>query len=271
MPELPEVEVTRRGLEGIVGRRIRSITVSDEKLLGDGLDSGSSPQSLVGSTVQSVSRRGKYCLLDLGEVTLLFSLRMTGNLTGGNDVRTDRDSHVTFQLNEGTLVFSSVRRFSRVHRYESGDVESIPKIDRLGLDPLHDQFSPEMLQPRLENRTAPVKTLLMNQEIVAGLGNIYANEACHAAEIDPTRGIQTLGDEELSQLIEEILDVLETAVDLGGSTINDFQGPEGEEGAFQENFFVYSREGEDCVRCGGTIQKTELAGRSTFFCPSCQK
>jgi formamidopyrimidine-DNA glycosylase len=127
------------------------------------------------------------------------------------------------------------------------------------------------LQPRLENRTAPIKTLLMNQEIVAGLGNIYANEACYAAEIDPTRSVQTLTDDELAWLAEEIVDVLETAVDLGGSTINDFRGPEGQDGTFQENFFVYGRENDNCVRCGGTIRKIDLAGRSTFFCPVCQE
>ncbi len=270
MPELPEVEVTRRGLMDLVGHRLCSVIVGDEKLLGEGLDNEYSGELLSSYSVCSIVRRGKYCLFDLGEETLLFSLRMTGNLTAGKSVVNDRDSHVTFQLDEGVLVFSSVRRFSRVHRYETTNLESIPKIKKLGLDPFHDQFSIDTLIPELESRTAPIKTLLMNQEVVAGLGNIYANEACHAAEIDPTRSVRTLEDNELARLIEEIVDVLETAVELGGSTLNDFRGPKGQDGEFQDNFYVYDRAGKKCVHCDNEIQKTVLAGRSTFFCPNCQ-
>jgi formamidopyrimidine-DNA glycosylase len=271
MPELPEVEVTRRGLEDVVGRRIRGINVTDEMLLGEGFDEPTSVESLTGNRVESVQRRGKYCLLVFEDSLLLFSLRMTGNLTVESDGEIGRENYVSLDLDDGALIFSSIRRFSKVHRYDTPDPEAVPKVQRLGIDPVHDELTVDAVRPLLENRTAPVKTLLMNQEIIAGLGNIYANEACHAAGIDPTRSVRTLDDDELSRLLSEIGDLLERAVTLGGSSINDFRGPDGNDGSFQDDFFVYGRDEEECVRCGSSLRKTELAGRSTFFCPECQQ
>lgn len=271
MPELPEVETLRRDLVELEDRVIRSMTVDDEMLLGGGLSPGRFAERVEGETIRNVERIGKYCLLKLEAATLLFSLRMTGNLIRREESGPERDRYVLFELDEGFLEFSSVRRFSNVHFYGTTDPEAIDKVEKLGRDPLHDGLSVEDVKPLLENRTAPIKTLLMNQELFAGLGNIYASEGCHTAGIDPRRGVQSLSESELDDLMEATTEVLEKAIGLGGSSISDFTSVDGENGSYQDHFFVYDREDEECRSCGGTIRRTELAGRSTFWCPECQQ
>lgn len=268
MPELPEVETIRRELTDLEGREIRSVLVHDEMLLGEGLTPTEASDQLRGKTIRSVERIGKYFLLGLDAATLLFSLRMTGTLNLENSGEQDRS--VVFELDREVLEFRSVRRFSKVHYYGTTSPETIDKVARLGLDPLHDDLDVDAVKPLLENRTAPIKTLLMNQELFAGLGNIYASEACFVSVIDPKRSVRTLSEEELENLLGAVKKVLEKAIGLGGSSISDFTSVNGENGSYQDHFFVYGREGQECHSCGSVILKTELAGRSTYWCPDCQ-
>lgn len=268
VPELPEVETIRRELTELEGREIRSLVIHDPMLLGKGLTAPEASDQLRGKTIRSVERIGKYFLLSLEDSTILFSLRMTGTLN--REKSGDEDRSIIFDLDRGHLEFRSVRRFSRVHYFETTDLETIDKIRKLGLDPLHDEPDLETVRPLLQNRTAPIKTLLMNQEIFAGMGNIYASEACFVSGIDPRRSVRTLSEEELEDLLESMETVLEKAIGLGGSSISDFTSVNGENGSYQDHFFVYGRDGEECRSCGETIRKTELAGRSTFWCPACQ-
>lgn len=270
MPELPEVETLRRDLLDLEGRTFASVTVNDEMLLGGERSPETFSERLRGTTIRSIERIGKYFLLVLEEATLLFSLRMTGNLSRPEPARVDSERNLVFELDRGCLEFRSVRRFSNVHLYETTDTESIDKVQKLGPDPFHEDLSLDDLKSLLENRTAPVKTLLMNQELFAGLGNIYASEACYVSGIEPTRSVSTLSDEELENLLEAMRQVLEKAIGLGGSSISDFTSVDGDNGSYQDHFFVYGRDGDACRSCGSTIRKTELAGRSTFWCPDCQ-
>lgn len=266
MPELPEVETIKRDLGSLVDRRIQSVEVRDDLL-------ASEPDRLVetvpGWRIESLERRGKYLLLHGEGGFLLFSLRMTGNLTF-EDPGEGEQRYVAFDLDDRCLYFTSVRRFSRVYLYESTDPETVGKISKLGADPLNGSFGIETLSGAFENRTAPVKTLLMNQEVLAGIGNIYANEICFEAGVAPDRSVSELDRSDLEKLVDVTPDVLERAIRHRGSSINDFERPGGNTGGFQDKFRVYGRRDEACPRCGTPVKNRELSGRSTFFCPECQ-
>jgi formamidopyrimidine-DNA glycosylase len=270
MPELPEVETIKRELFDLLGGTVSAITVSDEMLLGEGTTESLLRSRLIDREFERLDRVGKYLLLQINGDTLLFSLRMTGNLISGDTSKVTSDRVIHFELEQTDLVFSSVRRFSKLHLFETIEFEDIDKLQRLGPDPLRESLGAEELESIYSNRTAPLKTALMNQECLAGLGNIYANEICHIAGIDPRTSIDYLSLDDFDTLSETIVEVLNKAIDLGGSSIRDFSNTSGESGEFQDEFFVYGREGKTCLQCEKTIRKTELAGRSTFWCDYCQ-
>lgn len=266
MPELPEVETIKRDLSSIVGSTIRSVTVRDPMLVESERDLG---RVVSGWTIRELDRRGKYLLVLGDEGFLLFSLRMTGNVTF-REPGDGTQRYVEFNLGEESIYFSSVRRFSRVHCYRSTEPDSTDKIGRLGVDPLNGEFSVGFLADQFSNRSAAVKSLLMNQELVAGIGNIYANEICFEAGVQPDKSVVNLDESELESIVQSTPEVLEEAIESRGSSISDYSRPDGESGLFQDNFMVYGRPGEDCFECSSTIEKTEVSGRSTFFCPECQ-
>lgn len=265
MPELPEVETIRRDLKPVEGSQIQSVTVHDDKLIETNPDL---PETVTGWTIRALDRRGKYLLMVTDSGLLLYSLRMTGNLTVETPpADTDR---VDFELEERTLWFTTVRRFSRVHYYETTQYDSVPKLEKLGVDPMNGEFTVDELEECFENRTAPVKTLLMNQELIAGIGNIYANEICFEAGVRPDRSVRNLGRQAVDRLVEVTPAVLEKAIASRGSSISDYSRPEGDEGRFQDEFMVYGRRDESCYQCDTSLETLELSGRSTFFCPQCQ-
>jgi formamidopyrimidine-DNA glycosylase len=270
MPELPEIETIKRELHDLLGQTFSAITVNDEMLLGDGTSEALLRRRLIDRTLEGLDRVGKYLLIQIDGGTLLFSLRMTGNLISGESTNDASERSVQFELNQMDLVFSSVRRFSKLHLFETTEYEEIDKLQRLGPDPLGNSLRGEDLQSIYDNRTAPVKTALMNQECLAGLGNIYANEICYAVGIDPRTSIGDLSRDDFNNLSDRMIEVLRDAINLGGSSIRDFNNPNGESGEFQDEFFVYGRNEKPCIQCDETIQKTDLAGRSTFWCGHCQ-
>jgi formamidopyrimidine-DNA glycosylase len=266
LPELPEVETIRRALEPLLsGRRIERAAIFDYRLtLPEPPDAVA--QQLSGERIERIDRRGKYLLVRFGSGrVLLVHLRMTGSLREG---RLDEDLHrrALLELDDGTSVaYRDVRRFGTWLLLDADDVEPYLAA-RLGDEPLERGFG----LGRLSGRRAPVKAAILDQRAVPGLGNIYADEALWRARIHPLRPAGSLDDTELARLRRAIRDALRAGISRQGATIRDYAGPGGAGGSMQKEFKVYGRGGEPCGRCGTPIEKLRVAGRGTWFCPSCQ-
>ena len=295
MPELPEVETVRRQLEPeLVGKRIESASVLDERLTRP-----EPPRALeravAGREVTAVARRGKYLLIGLeGGRTLAMHLRMTGNLlirwADGDEtadlMKTEplggprlyesppEPSHVRarFQLDDGgELLFTDVRRFGQAVVLDEGDQLEDFFSARLGIEPLSGELTPERLLEVARDRKAPLKSFLLTQSRVAGIGNIYADEALWRARLHPLSPAGSMKLEHAERLVEGIVDALEAGLEHGGASIDDYRDARGERGSMQEEFLVHTREGERCLREDGEIQRIVVGGRSTYFCPVCQE
>lgn len=268
MPELPEVETTVRGLEKVLlGRRI----VRVEARRGDlrrafPADLG---QRLTGAAVKSLGRRGKYGLIDTDRGdTLVFHLGMSGKWRIDPNELHPHD-HLLIETEEGRrLALNDPRRFGSVDLVPSDQVEEWGPIGELGPEPA--QLDAGWLRERIRGRKAPIKALLLDQRIVAGLGNIYVCEALHRARIGPRRAAGRLSRDSIAHLVDAIGEVIAEAIEAGGSTLRDFARPDGELGYFSKRFAVYDREGQSCS-CGGTVRRIVQGGRSTFYCPTCQR
>ena len=270
MPELPEVETVVRSLAGeLVGRLVVAVTLRERRLRGG--VAAEFPARLRGRRIVRLDRRGKYLLarLDDGAVWLVH-LGMTGQLTLAAASRPDRvHDHVVVELDDGRLLtFNDARRFGRVAvvaaetlRDEAGD----------GIDPLADGFTAEALFALTRRRRTSIKALLMDQRRVAGLGNIYVNEILFHAGIRPRRRAGRLARAECERLVASTRGVLEEAIRRGGSSISDYRDGLGRAGEFQLRHHVYDRAAEPCRRCGTSIRKHVHAGRSSFYCPRCQR
>jgi formamidopyrimidine-DNA glycosylase len=295
MPELPEVETVRRQLEPeLIGKRIQSATVLDERLTRP-----EPPRSLeravAGREVTAVARRGKYLLIGLeGGRTLAIHLRMTGNLllrdpevgATADLMKNERlggprlyepapePSHVRarFELDDGrALLFTDVRRFGQAVILDAGDQLDDFFTSRLGVEPLSGELTAERLLDLAKGRTAPLKSFLLTQSRVAGIGNIYADEALWRARLHPLSPAGSMKLEHAERLVEGIVAALEAGLEHGGASIDDYRDSRGETGSMQEEFLVHTREGEDCPRGDGVIQRIVVSGRSTYFCPACQE
>ncbi|WP_155264701.1 bifunctional DNA-formamidopyrimidine glycosylase/DNA-(apurinic or apyrimidinic site) lyase [Sphingomonas segetis] len=267
MPELPEVETTVRGLERVLkGRRIERVEARRSDLrraLPEDLG-----QRLTGARVTSLGRRAKYGLIDTDRGdTLVFHLGMSGHWRI-DPSEIGKHDHFIIDTDEGLrLALNDARRFGSLDLVRTGELEEWPAFRALGPEPL--DIDARQLEHRLAGRTAPVKLLLLDQRIIAGLGNIYVCEALHRAGIHPKRAGGSVSIQRLRRLVGAIHDMLEEAIAAGGSTLRDFAAPNGELGYFPKSFAVYDREGEPC-RCGGTVKRIVQGGRSTFYCPKCQ-
>jgi formamidopyrimidine-DNA glycosylase len=271
MPELPEVETTRRGLlPQVVGKRIRGVVVRNASLRWPvPADLG---ERLRGERIRDVRRRAKYLLFDLGKGHLLVHLGMSGRLTlvpAGAPAR--KHDHVDIEL-EGTrtLRFTDPRRFGAVLWLES-PAERHALLKDLGMEPLDKAFTGRALRERAMGRSVSIKQLLMNGRIVTGVGNIYASEALFRAGIDPGRSAGRISAARYERLADAVRVTLGRAIDAGGSTLRDFASAEGEPGYFQRKHAVYGREGKPCRHCKAPIRARRQGQRSTFYCPRCQK
>jgi len=273
VPELPEVETVRRGLEpALVGRRFDHVDIYDARLVRP-YDPAEVAAELSGERVASVGRRGKYLIVgfETGRV-LLIHLRMTGSLRHARRGSLQDDPHrraVVRLDNASDVAYRDVRRFGTWLLLEPGELE--PYLDeRVGPEPLDVTFTAAVLGGRLANRRAPLKPALLDQHTVAGLGNIYVDEALWRARLHPLRPANGLDREELRRLHRAIRATLERGIERQGSTLRDYAAPDGASGSMQDEFRVYGREGEPCERCGTPIAKIRLGGRGTWFCPQCQ-
>jgi formamidopyrimidine-DNA glycosylase len=279
LPELPEVETIRRQLEpSLLGRRIKRAEVLDERW--------SRPEppraveaALAGRRIQSVGRRGKYLVVALDDGSaLVMHLRMTGNLLlrqAGSAVFGDdpesRYLRAKLVLDDGHEVwFTDVRRFGQGVVLPAGEIDDY-FATRLGVEPLEGELTAEELCRLAEGRTAPLKSFLLNQARVAGIGNIYADEALWRARLHPLSPAGSMKPEHCEALRVGIIEALEAGLTHGGSSIDDYRDARGERGSMQDEFLVHTREGEECLRGDGVIRRVVVGGRSTYFCPGCQK
>lgn len=265
MPELPEVETVVRGLrEKVSGKEIAGISCFRA---GTVLDQRKTNGEL--GRIRETGRRGKYILIQTTtDVVIVVHLRMTGKLIY-DESGEDLSSHCRAQINfrDGSrLIFDDVRTFGKIKIYDKGDEKG--ELEKLGLEPLSEAFSPEYLLEQLRKRKAPVKNVLLDQRVIAGLGNIYAAEILHRAGISPLRGADTLKSEEAGRIVEEMREILSEAIKKNGTTISDYRSVEDKTGEFQEFLQVY---GKKHCRCGHEILKIKQAGRSTYYCPACQR
>lgn len=268
MPELPEVETTVRGLAAVLeGRRLTRVEPRRADLRRPfPPDLG---QRLTGATVTALGRRAKYGLVetDRGD-TLVFHLGMSGRWRI-DPAEIGAHDHLLLETQEGRrLALNDPRRFGSVDLVPTAERDSFAAFAALGPEPL--DLDAAALRRRLTGRSAPIKALLLDQRIVAGIGNIYACEALHRARIHPMRAGSSLSPERVRRLSASILEVLREAIAAGGSTLRDFASPDGELGYFAARFGVYDREGQPCA-CGGTVRRIVQGGRSTFYCPRCQR
>jgi formamidopyrimidine-DNA glycosylase len=270
MPELPEVETTVTGLRGpLEGRRlVRAETRRADMRRPFPVDLR---QRLTGAQVTGLGRRAKYGLLetDRGD-TMIFHLGMSGRWVIDPEAIGTHD-HFILETDEGrTLALRDPRRFGFVDIVETNTLDAYPPFAAMGPEPLGPGFTADYLAAAFEGRVAPAKALLLDQRVVAGLGNIYVCEALNMAGIAPTRAGGRIAQARLAALVEAVREVLAAAIAAGGSSLRDYVRPDGELGYFAKEWRVYGREGEACL-CGGTVKRRVDSGRSTFFCPSCQR
>jgi formamidopyrimidine-DNA glycosylase len=271
VPELPEVETIRRQLEPeLVGRRIERMEVLDE-LFSRPHAPRELERAVSGRRIEAFRRRGKYMLLDLeGGTTLVLHLRMTGSLRLAPAVPEPPHLRALIHLDRGeTLTWTDARRFGHGEAVPTAELEGW-FAGRLGVEPLSEEFTPELLLELAAGRTAPLKSFLLAQERVAGIGNIYADEALWRARLHPLSPAGSIKPEHAAALRDGIVAALEAGLDNGGASIDDYRDARGLRGAMQDEFLVHRREGEECFRCGGEIRRIVVSGRSTYYCPDCQ-
>ena len=274
MPELPEVETIRIALEPhVVGRRFERVEIHDPRLVRP-FEPTAIASELEGERVAELGRRGKYLVVrfESGRV-LLIHLRMTGSLRhappGG--LVDDPYRRAVVRLDDGSdVAYRDVRRFGTWRLLEPDEVDPY-LAGRLGREPLERTFTARRLAERLEGRRAPIKAALLDQRTVAGLGNIYVDEALWRARIHPQLAAGTLDADELARLTKGIRQALRAGIARQGASLRDYTTPDGGRGRMQERFRVYGRDGEPCFRCGTPIEKIRAGGRGTWFCPTCQR
>lgn len=274
MPELPEVETVKSGLkENVINKKIVKIQTSNKNLrlpFAQDLEA-----KLKGSKIIDVRRRARYLLIELdNSYSLIVHLGMSGKLNFFNEFDNNTKKHDHFiAIFEGqkALIYNDPRRFGFVDLIETKKVDSHKMIKNLGPEPLSEDFNFEYLAKKLSNKSMNIKTTMMDNKIVVGVGNIYINESLFFSKILPTRLAKDLKKSEISLLVENIKMILAKAIKKGGSTLRDYVNLKGDVGEFQFDFKVYGRNNEKCFDCSGFIKKIKQNGRSSFYCPNCQK
>lgn len=275
MPELPEVETIRRDLEGrIVGRRFTAVRIPPDTgkpvSVFKGIDESTFREGVVGTRIEAVERRGKYLILRLDTGSLLVvHLRMTGKLLlRGSGDEADRFLRAVLVLDDGKeLRFTDIRKFGGFWLVD--DISEAASTG-LGPEPLGEGFTAPLLADVLTGRKSPVKSVILDQSRIAGIGNIYADEACFEAGIDPRRLGADVAAPEVTALHSAIRQVLQFGVESRGASFRDYQDAEGKPGNMQMHVKVFRRTGKPCYTCGSTIERVKVGGRSTHFCPTCQ-
>jgi formamidopyrimidine-DNA glycosylase len=270
MPELPEVETAKNGITPVLtGNIIQSVTINRPNLRIP--FPKNMKQDIEGKKCINLRRRGKYIWIDFeNNITLVIHLGMSGSLTIDKSAHSPHD-HVIFTTNHGTTVtYNDPRRFGMMFFVETNNEHNHKAFSNMGPEPLGNDLNAHYLIQKLKNKKSPIKTALLDQSIIAGIGNIYACEALYRANIPPLRLSNDLNEEDATQLIIHIRDILNEAITSGGSSLRDHRQADGTLGYFQHAFDVYDREGETCKITNGKIIRITQSGRSTFYCPEKQ-
>ena len=286
MPELPEIEIVKRSLfKMIIKAKIIGVKVNNKNLRYKIPSTFS--DNLTGEKIYNISRRSKYLIFHLKKKILLAHFGMTGKiLIKKNKVKAffktsfyydsnmfEKHNHIIFKLNNGiTLIYNDVRRFGFFKIYTTTNINKITLLKKLGLEPFSKRFNENYFNLFIKNRKKNIKSLLMDQTFVSGLGNIYVNEILFLSKIKPTRRCNRLNKQEVKNIIFNIKKILKISISKGGSSIKDFQNTMGENGNFQQFFDVYGRKGKNCSRisCKGKINNIIISNRSSFYCNKCQ-
>lgn len=270
MPELPEVETVKRGLnELVVGKTIQTVIVRAPKMVQP--EVATFKEVLCGQTIERVDRRGKFLLIYLDKGAILSHLRMEGKyFLEPQQSEWNKHVHVIFQFTDGTeLYYQDVRKFGTLTYYPGVEILNSHSLTKLGVEP--DELELDAFYQSLQRAKAAIKTVLLNQKIVAGLGNIYVDEVLFMAGIHPLTSANKITRSECLRLQEAIQDVMTRAIAARGTTIRSYENAFGENGTYQHQLLVYGKAGEPCPQCGTEIQKIKVGGRGTHFCPQCQK
>ncbi len=271
MPELPEVETVVRGLNNtVLGEKIESVKVLQPKLripIPDNL-----AKLLVGAKIKSITRRAKYILIHLNNnYTWVIHLGMSGRLTTHNKMPPlKKHDHVIISLKRTTMVYNDTRRFGLMIIIKDQSINDYSSFKNLGLEPLEKSFTGRKLYDLIHKSNSDIKSVLMNQNIVVGVGNIYASESLFSAHISPLRKASKISLKECGLLVNSIKSVLNEAIKSGGSTLRDYVSSSGDKGYFQHKFKVYDKKGKPCPKCKSPIKRITQKGRSTYYCQNCQ-
>jgi formamidopyrimidine-DNA glycosylase len=273
MPELPEVETVKETLRRqVLNKEISAIDIRYDKLLRN-LDASSFKKKLLGKRFRDIGRYGKYLFFYLEDVVLIVHLRMEGKFFLKQDTEPIvKHEHVVFFFNDhSTLRYHDVRKFGTMEIVALGEEMNSQGVSKLGKEPFDSDFTESYIYDKIYKSARPIKSLLLDQEIIAGLGNIYVDEVLFLSGIDPRRQGKEVTLTEAGRLAVNAKMVLEKAISLGGTTIRSYTSSLGVTGRFQNELNVHMRKGETCYKCQTVIEKTRVGGRGTYFCPSCQK
>lgn len=274
MPELPEVETVKEALNQTVkGQTIKEIELRYEPMIKN-MSADEFKEKLINQTIQKVSRRGKYLVFHFDDYQLLSHLRMEGKyFYVDSDFELNPHVHVIFTLENGKrLLYQDTRKFGTYHLYDKAiDLETTAPFQVLGLEPFATEFTPSYVKEKIQNKKKPIKSLLLDQTVVCGLGNIYVDEVLYRARLHPLTSSSELTDKDIENVVKYTVEVLARAIELGGTTIRTFRSSHGVSGTFQNELLVHQRKGENCYECHTPIEKIKVGGRGTYFCPTCQK
>lgn len=272
MPEIAEVETVRRTLKNmILNKKIKSVNVIYPKMLDS--DEQEFSKILVGRQFKDIDRIGKWLLFDLEDYYLLSHLRMEGKFFVKNsNEKIEKHEHIIITFEDNTdLRYHDTRKFGRMNLVKKEDIKNVEAIQKQGIEPISEKLTKEYLLDNFKNKNVPIKTLLLDQTIISGLGNIYANEVLFASGIHPERKGKEITSDECQKIVDSCQKIIEQAIEEGGTTIKSYTSSLGVTGRFQQYLKVHKKEGESCFLCGTSIKRIKIGGRSTYFCPKCQK
>ncbi len=269
MPELPEVETIRKGLENLIGKKVTQVFRSQKKMR---MTSTLDLQGLCGAKILEINRRARYLVIYFsGNKSLIIHLGMSGKITHSREFKGLKHDHFACKFDDNSwLIFNDARRFGFVDLIETKNLKTHKMLARLGVEPLSSEFNLSSLREKLRGKKMNIKTAMMDNEIVVGVGNIYINESLFDAGISPLRSSSSLKENEIKNLVSSIKRIIKKAIKLGGSSISDYVDAKGDSGNFQKNFQVYGREKQNCLQCKNSIKRIVQNGRSSFYCSQCQ-
>jgi len=273
MPELPEVETVRKTLKlKLIGKKILSCNIFHDNII-EYPNPIEFKQKIINQSFLDIKRYGKWLIFELNDYYLFSHLRMEGKyFFRDKGEKKYKHEHVIFGLDNNTeFRYMDVRKFGKMHLIKKEEINNNSPILKMGLEPWDPKLDINYLKDKFKTKKLPIKTVILDQSIIAGIGNIYANEILFASNINPLKKAMDLNDKEIKSIIDNTKIILEKAIEMGGSTIHSYTSVDGVTGLFQQELMVHLKEGMECKKCGSPIIKIAVGGRGTYYCPKCQK